>query len=384
MKQLVLKSFVFLAFALITNVSFAQKRKKVLPPLDTASLQMVFDSSTIIEKTTSIDEDYTRMARHARIQLINYPTKLRGKLIAYNKYGLFLYQTKMRRLGFYPFKYIEKVKLGRSYGHLVVVVSSIGGVIGGLTFAMEFNPIIFPVGVIYGGGLAAYLQLYLSPLHGYYKYKNNLNWNLMYKKTSPVAFYNFIKSNPDKIEYVQEYKIEFKVSQKVNESFEDAKNSERLKEREITKTVETEKTSDTEKLKPNLGVESRKFLEGQSFGDDNHVKVKWIYIDFNSNKLNESDIQTKFKNIRGMQLDRGQLSKYNTSQLQFLAMMICSGGGFNMKDAIQLTENQRKILGFYEAGFLEEVKLDGSLSTMNLSDIDLENLKVIFAELGDR
>jgi len=85
-----------------------------------------------------------------------------------------------------------------------------------------------------------------------------------------------------------------------------------------------------------------------------------------------------------MQLSRGQLSKYNTTQLQFLAMMICSGGGYNMKNVLTLTDKQRKFLGNYESGYLEDVNIDGTISTMNLSDIDLENLKVIFAELGDR
>ena len=85
-----------------------------------------------------------------------------------------------------------------------------------------------------------------------------------------------------------------------------------------------------------------------------------------------------------MQLSRGQLTKYNTSQLQFLAMMICSGGGYNMKSAANLTEKQKSFIKTYESGYLEEVNINGTISTMNLSDYDLDNIKVIFEELKSR
>ena len=383
MKILNIKSLFLILFIGACPFVAAQKTKIKSEKIDEALLLSVFDSTAIKKSVIEIEPHLLNKTRHVRILTDKSYELTRGKLISYNKYGLFVYEKSLKRLGFYPYKNIKKVKIGRSYGNFNIILSSVGGVLTGFAMAADIDPLFFPVGVIIGSGVTAfYTQIFVGPLYGIYKVVYKLNWNLKEKETSIVQFYNYLKDNPAEIQFVNEFIVDQNsgsIHQPENQSAVTT-NHENINSDStslVSNPVET--TNQEGKI-----FEKRKFLEGQSFGDGNNMNAKWIFVDFNSSKLNESELQSVFKNIRGMQINRGQLSKYNTSQLQFLAMMICSGGGFDMKSVVSLTENQRKFIGMYESGYLEVVKIDGTLSTMNLSDIDLDNLKVIYGELRER
>lgn len=382
------KFFLFIFILGISRFAFAQSAAAKLQKLDNTVLQSVYDTTNIKKSNVTINPLDLRNTRHVRILTNKSNIIIRGKLVSYNEYGLFVYESKFKLLGFYPFKNLKKVKIGRSYGNLNIILSSAGAIVGGIALAYDY-PLLFPVGMIVGAGATAfYTQIFVSPLHGIYKIAYQLNWNLKDKKTSILKFYQFLKDHPEETFFI----AEFEANTENKSSIDVVKSENRMSKNIIETKSDSSSNSDQtevdlkkEPLNDNVKVVQKlKFLEGQSFGDDKNIKAKWIFTDFNSSKLNESDIQAVFKNIRGLQISREQLSKYNTSQIQFLAMMICSGGGYNMKNALILTEKQRKFLGMYESGYPEDINIEGTISTMNLSDIDLENLKVIFAELSDR
>ena len=390
MMKLFNRKFLLFIFILgISHFAFAQRAAAKLQKLDNTVLQSVYDTTNIKKSNVTINPRDFRNTRHVRILTKKSNTIIRGKLVSYNEYGLFVYESKFKLLGFYPFKNLKKVKIGRSYGHLNIILASAGAIVGGIALSYDYHPVLFPVGMIVGAGATAfYTQIFGGPLHGIYKIVYQLNWNLNEKKTSKLKFYQFLKDHPEETFFI----AEFEANTENTSSIDVVKSENRTEKNKIEPKSDSSSNSaqtvvdlKKESLNENVKVVQKlKFLEGQSFGDDKNIKAKWIFTDFNSSNLNESDIQAVFKNIRGLQLSRKQLSKYNTSQIQFLAMMICSGGGYNMKNTLTLTEKQRKFLGTYESGYPEDINIEGTISTMNLSDIDLENLKVIFAELGDR
>jgi len=166
----------------MSHFAIAQRDNLEPQDLDSILLQSVFDTTNIKKRVVEIDRNDLRNKRHVRLITVNSYNAIRGKLVSYNKYGLFVYESNLKRLGFYPFKNLRKIKMGRSYGHFNVILSSVGGIIGGIVLASD-KPILFPVGVIIGAGATAYYsQIIVGPLYAIYKWRNKLNWNLRNKK----------------------------------------------------------------------------------------------------------------------------------------------------------------------------------------------------------
>ena len=371
---------------IILSISFfqivnAQKQSVEYAELDSNLLQSVFDTTEILRKVITLEKSDLKKKRHVRLVLNKKNMQIEGKLLAYSKYGLFIYESngtlfnlEQSKIGFYPFKKIRKVKLGRSYFHFVKVTSAIVAGVTTLIILPQDADIALPWGIIAGLTYASYGQILVGPIYGISKAINHLNWKLSTKDKSIKLFYQYLKDRPFEIKNVMEFNGKASII------------TENSLKKDSTILVINPQTKADSAANSNLpqNIEKKSFLEGLVFGDDNNLKAKWIYQDFNASNVKEAELQSVFKNIRGMQISRGQLTKYNTSQLQFLAMMICSGGGYNMKSAANLTEKQKSFIKTYESGYLEEVNINGTISTMNLSDYDLDNIKVIFEELKSR
>ena len=267
------------------------------------------------------------------------------------------------RLGFYPYTKIKKVKLGKSYGSFLRTSTL---VVAGLTTVIIFPQdagIAIPWGIILGVTYATFGQTVVAPLYSLIKLNNHQNWNLKKTKHAIRDFYSFIRNNPSTIKNIDEFQ-NYRINSQITTPV--PANSPEVNVHKNNTESDTPKSNLSAQL---------------TFGTDQNIQLNWIYDAFKPNNVNETELLKPFKNIRGMQLESTTIKNLNRSQLQFLAMMICSGGGYNMKDVVVLTEDQRKTLGFYENGMLEDAKLGGSISTINLSDIDLENLKVLFSAL---
>lgn len=376
-----LKSALILITISFLQIAHAQKKSVDYVDLDSILLQSVFDTTDILRKVATIDKSDLKKKRHVRVVLNKKNMQIEGKLLAYSKYGLFIYEKNgtlfnlaQSKIGFYPFKKIRKVKLGRSYFHFVRVTSAIVAGVTTLIILPQDADIALPWGIIAGLAYATYGQIFVGPIYGISKAINHLNWKLSTKDKSINLFYQYLKDRPFEIKNVMEFNGKASI---INENS--------LKMDSTWLIVNNQTKSDTvSNSSQSLNIEKKSFLKGLVFGDDNNLRAKWIFQDFNPSKVKEIELLSVFKNIRGMQISREQLTKYNTSQLQFLVMMICSGGGYNMKSAANLTEKQKSFIKTYESGYLEDVQIEGTISTMNLSDIDLENLKVIYGELSER
>lgn len=376
-----LKSALILITISFLQIAHAQKKSVDYVDLDSNLLQSVFDTTDILRKVATLDKSDLKKKRHVRIVLNKKNMQIEGKLLAYSKYGLFicekngtLFNLAQSKIGFYPFKKIRKVKLGRSYFHFVRVTSAIVAGVTTLIILPQDADIALPLGIIAGLAYATYGQIFVGPIYGISKAINHLNWKLSTKDKSIKLFYQFLKDRPFEIKNVMEFNGKASI---MNE------NSLKMDSTLLVVNNQTKTDTVSNSSQPR-NIEKKSFLKGLVFGDDNNLRTKWIFQDFNPSKVKEIELLSVFKNIRGMQISREQLTKYNTSQLQFLVMMICSGGGYNMKSAANLTEKQKSFIKTYESGYLEDVQIEGTISTMNLSDIDLENLKVIYGELSER
>lgn len=364
---------VLLAF-IICHSTFAQKETT----LTEAILEDVYDTAQVKQKIIQINYKELPNMRFARIFLNNRSTVIRGKIISYNKHGLFVFRSSSNanpnsQIGFYPFKELKMIKLGKSYGNFLSVTTTFVAGATSLIILPQDAKIAIPWGIISGVTYATFGQILVLPVYAAIKKANRLNWDLKQNKNSIQAFYTFLKNNPDELRNVGEFKDNRILLDKKNETSNQDTEATNDSAQIITKAEETNNTPDTN--------ENRKFLEGQVFGDDDQIHTNWIFLKFKSENVDETNLIKEFKNIKGITLNGGMLKKYNTSQLQFLSMMICSGGGYNMKEVKSLTQNQRTLLSKYETGNAKNVKKVDTISTMNLSDIDLDNIKLIFEEL---
>ena len=374
MKNLSLKSMIVLLAFIICHSTFAQKDTT----LTVAILEKVFDTAKVKQKIIQINYKELPNMRFARIFLNNRSTVIRGKIISYNKHGLFVFRSCSNsnpnsQIGFYPFKELRKVKLGKSYGNFLRVTTTFVAGATSLIILPQDAKIAIPWGIISGVTYATFGQILVMPVYAAIKKADRLNWDLKQNKNSIQAFYTFLKNNPDELRNVGEFKE--------NRILLDKKNETSNQDNETTNdSIQINTKAEQTNITPDMN-ENRKFLEGQVFGDDNQIHTNWIFLKFKSENVDEAILIKEFKNIKGITLNGGMLKKYNTSQLQFLSMMICSGSGYNMKEVKPLTQNQRTLLSKYETGNAKNVKKIGTISTMNLSDIDLDNIKLIFEEL---
>ncbi len=367
-------SVILIMFTMIASVKSQASEDNFLQLLNEAYNPL--KSNTI---NGTLQKSDIKHNRHTRILHTN-GKMIRGKLVAMCSEGVFISDVKYHKVHYIRYNNIEKIKLGRSYGFFVNGISIAGGFIGGLIIS-DYSVILFPVGAILGYGVTAtYGQVFYALPYAVYKEYYKLNYEIegssaIYNEVFKEAEFNNPKfGNPD---FYNIQKTETETPKTKNTEISDNSNTS-TKESENNIAVQENPSSVVTTPKTN------NFMTGLKFGDNKSVEAKWMVHEFNNAKIKETELQTAFKNIRGMQLTREQLSKYSTSQIQFLALMICSGGGYNMKELVTLSDEQRKVLGFYESGYLEDLKVDGMVQTVNLADIDIENLRVIFDELSSR
>jgi len=369
-KHFVLVWIMIATIASVYSQSDANKFKRILDeayhPEKSKTIYAVFEKSDI------------KNNKHARV-VDNRYIKYRGKLVAFCKEGVFIAETKVGKVHYIRYNNIKQLKLGRSYGFFVNAFSMAVGTVTGLAF-MTDGAEYFPVGFIAGYSVAAsYGQLFYGLPYAVGKAISKLNYNIdedLENFTSVVK-----ESESNEMKFGNPYFYNLTTTDETPKK-ESPVASENGNSNKIESNGSNQNSQNGTTVTPTKS--NQKFMVGQKFGDNKSIEVKWMVHEFNNTKVKENELQNTFRNIRGMQLTADQLSKYSTSQIQFLAMMICSGGGYNMKEVVALTDAQRKILGFYESGYLEDMKADGSIQTLNLADIDIENLRVIFDELNSR
>ncbi len=368
--KIILKSFFTLLFFTIFQYAFPQQNGKKLTLSDELFSQ-AFDSTKITKIPGYFPTSTLEYKRYLRVEIKNKQI-LRGYLMAYNKYGLFMVNRENTEFLYCDYKQINHIFFGRSYGNWVLT-TSLG--VATLATIMSIQNGLEAIGIGMAAGLitATYGQLGTALVYGIYKGVNHCHWNIWYKRSEGLEVSELIAENISKFGNIENVTSIHNGSN----SIKDTSAVEENVSINPTPTI----SQPTTQVEPPKRVA---FLEGLSFEGVNGINIEWMVQNFQSKSVNETDMMKSFRNIKGLQIAPEQLTKLNNSSLQFLAIIIGESAGYDIKSILELTDKQRKEIVFYEPSIIDTVTIKSTINKTYLSDLDLQNLQVLFNELKNR
>lgn len=381
-----IKSLFTLIFISLCATGQAQNRKSTLILNDELILK-AYDTSKINTIKGSFSKQKFQNKRYLRIETQKGKT-FRGFLMAYHKNGLFLLDKRNTGFSYVDYKYIKGIYFGRSYGNWVAVSSS--GAAGIVTFFGFIAGVDYPLlyGWISGIFTASYGQLGTALAYGLYKGINNCHWRISYNRKEGQEVSDFIDSNIEKFADIQNTttltiqksvpKID-SISNSENTIYNTNKDTNLIASGTQNDVNQNNETKKTKTLPSKVS-----FLEGLEFEKNDGVSIEWVLKNFDSKSVNEGTLMKDFKNLKGIQITQNQLLKLNTSSLQFLALIICESGGYDIKALLKLTDKQIKEIVFYEPSIIDPVTPQSVIDKSYISEIDLQNLQAIYSELKSR
>jgi hypothetical protein len=345
----------------------------------------IFDTTQIKSLPKVYDKKIFNDYRYARMTLKSSKT-IRGRILAFHKKGIYFFNQKTAKINYINYTFISEIMMGRSYGHVVfigsVVSSGLGFVIGateGMNAALG--------GLIAGPLIAAsFGNMIMSPLNDFLVSLKNANWKIDYNKTAFNQFYQYISAVNATGNITKEIlpndtsiNVPKQVEIVTNENNIETKETIGNKESEIVTQVEP--TVDP-KVEPKKAISSHQNkLKKIEFGKPSSINAAWIITNFNGKEVNESALVQKYRNISGILLIESELQKYNSSSLQFLAMIICTSPGYDFKNIEALNDDQKKVLYQYEPMITEPVTLQSKIARSNLDEYAEKNLLTIYQVL---
>jgi hypothetical protein len=338
--------------------------------MDSDLIRRAYDSTKITYIKGSLPPEVIKKKPFLRIE-ISKGKIIRGYLLAHCKDGLFMIDKNNTQFSYCDYKNIKAIYFGRSYGHWVAMTTAgVAGIATILTLGSDYALLI---GFAAGFVTATYGQLGIALGYGLYKGLNHCHWNINYKRSEGIEVSEYINENISKFGNIENVTSIHNGSN----SIKDTSAVEENVSINPTPTIS----------QPTIQVEPPKrvaYLEGLSFEGANGINIQWMLKNFDSKSVNESVLMKSFKNIKGLQIMPEQLIKLNNSSLQFLAIIIGESAGYDIKSIVELTDKQKKEIIFYEPSIIDAVHIQSTIDKSYLSEIDLQNLQVLFNELKNR
>lgn len=370
------KSFLTLLFFNIFQYASAQQNGKKLTLSDELFTQ-AYDSTKIKKIPGHFSKATLENKRYLRIR-VNKKT-LRGYLMAFNTHGLFIANKDNTGLTYCDYKNINSIYFGRSYGNWVATATAgVAGITMLATLGSGEPSYSVAFGIIAGFVTATYGQLGIALGYGLYKGLNHCHWNINYKRSEGIEVSKYIDEHISKFGNIQNVTLITNSSNPI----ESSKDSTSEVNENVISSSEPTPTQPSIKVEPAKSKVS--FLEGLNFEKGNAVSIQWMLKNFDSKSVNESVLMKSFKNIKGLQIMPDQLLALNNSSLQFLAIIIGESAGYDIKSIVELTDKQKKEIIFYEPSIIDAVHIQSTIDKSYLSEIDLQNLQVLFNELKNR
>lgn len=377
-----IKSITIILFFSIWAISSAQNQKANLR-INQGLILQVYDSTKITKINGSFSLSDINFKRYLRIETGNKKI-LRGYLMAYNNHGLFIANKINTQFMYCDYKHINKVYFGRSYGNWVAVSTALAS---GITTMLAFigGESIYSIGWGFAAGIttATYGQIGTGLAYGIYKNVKNCHWQIYYQRKNGMKLTEYINEYNNLFDNIDNVTSWTNIKQKItNETIttSDTVNTNQTPQG-TTNTPNDSLPIKSTVIKPQSKVT---YLEGLPLEKNGGLSIEWVLKNFDPKSVNEGTLMKDFKNLKGIQITQNQLLKLNTSSLQFLALIICESGGYDIKALLKLTDKQIKEIVFYEPSIVDPVTPQSVIDKSYISEIDLQNLQVIYSELKSR
>ena len=309
------------------------------------------------------------------------------KLLCMSDSGIFVYDNYY--IEFIPFNSIKFIQHNSDFNTQLKIMTYWGLGLGAIVSVSigEFFPIITTPAVI-----DAYFIGFYGTYYFFAKYVNSFRFRINYLPKNGISFISTALKKSElwgqnlqltDYPYAKQTKKEQVKSEIPEPKIE--KDSVISNEIIISNPTISNSTKDSlivvpiKRKTPELKVE---------FTNLNNAKGKlnpqWLYLSFTKLDVNENKLMAKFKNIQGTQMIAENLQNLNTSELQFLAITIATLNGYNFRNITSFSESQSQYLLNNEPYLAFEIKPDSEIDPSNFQELDLNNIKLIYAVLKEK
>lgn len=342
--------------------------------------------------------------------------KYDGLLFAICDSGVFLSSRKMDFLRYYPYHTIQRIESGITVKRAIKRITRSSAAVGLVVGAVAGSGSISPINTVIVSGLGAVAgSLYGFVLSAYYLVGKFI-YNKMSLTTSamisgsPKKWMAFRKRTMDRGGYFKLIDISnFPLGDSALFPLPKAEKPE--PHRPIVTIVDPNSLSQVEEVKAKVDtavlavsehrdnpvtvttrsevVESPSFdlpavekTDWSQFNQGNGLASAWMYDGYQTNAVRVAYLAKQFAWIRQRTITDGDLAKLDTrSEVQFLAMWITTAAGYNFREVVSFNQEQVNFFQPKEPYLAETIAPRSMIDPQVLLDVDLENLKLLFAHL---
>ena len=309
------------------------------------------------------------------------------KLLCLSDSGIFVYDNYY--IEFIPFNSIKFIQHSRDFNTQLKIMTYWGLGLGAIISVSigEFFPIIATPAVI-----DAYFIGFYGTYYFFAKYVNSFRFRINYLPKNGISFISTaLKKSELWGQNLQLTDYPFAKQTKKEQVKSEIPEPKVEKDSVISNEIIISNPTISNSTKDSLIVVpiKRKTPELKvEFPNLNNAKGKlnpqWLYLSFTKLDVNENKLMAKFKNIQGTQMIAENLQNLNTSELQFLAITIATLNGYNFRNITSFSESQSQYLLNNEPYLAFEIKPDSEIDPSNFQELDLNNIKLIYAVLKEK
>ncbi len=313
----------------------------------------------------------------------------KGKLIAVDSNGVYLYQKSTKRFGFVPYQDIWIIRRGNTLEDKLIRDGSIGGVagaIGGFLLGMDLDGattglILSPIAAVAGAGFVLfYTALPEAIIHELQNTSKKVKFRINYRQDNMQNYIAMV--NKDRYRYGKRLLYsEFPGGQVSNETPDPVPTTpDPLPITDDPVPTTPDPLPITNDPVPTTNDPLPSTSDPVPFKTGKYISAAWMIQGFESKFVNVQRMVKTFPDLRNSQLTEADKALFkNSDEVMYAAMLICTPLGFDFSKAVELSESQAtdlsQMLPYYN---VQVVNAQTVIKSNGLTRIDEMNLEFLY------
>jgi hypothetical protein len=306
----------------------------------------------------------------------------KGKLIAADSNGVYLYRKSAKKLGFVPYNDIWYIRRGNTLEDKLTrdaVVGAVAGAIITFVFVMDeleepvVGLILAPIGAVLGVGLVMnFIGIPEVVIHELQNTSKKVKFRINYRQDNMQNYIAMV--NKDRYRYGKRLLYsEFPVGSVTNEINEPPPT---INDPLPTTPDPVPPTNDPVPTTPDPLPTTNDPLP---FKTGKYISAAWMIQGFESKFVNVQQMVKTFPDLRNSQLTEADKALFkNSDEVKYAAMLICTPLGFDFSKAVELNESQAtdlsQLLPYFNVQIVNAQTVIKSNGMTRIDEVNLEFL----------
>jgi hypothetical protein len=317
----------------------------------------------------------------------------KGKLIAADSNGVYLYRKSAKKLGFVPYNDIWYIRRGNTLEDKLIRDGSVGGVagaIGGFLLGMELDGpttglILSPITAVVGAGFVLfYTALPEAIIHELQNTSKKVKFKINYRQDNMQNYIAMV--NKDRYRYGKRLLYsEFPVGSVANQDSLPTTNdplpptSDPLPSTNDPLPSTNDPLPTTPDPVPTTNDPVPTTNDPLPFKTGKYISAAWMIQGFESKFVNVQRMLKTFPDLRNSQLTEADKALFkNSDEVMYAAMLICTPLGFDFSKAVELNESQAtdlsQLLPYFNVQIVNSQTVIKSNGMTRIDEVNLEFL----------